>query len=78
MTAIELLMAAGGDVVLAEVTRRAVRRADGSVRATPSGEPVRLAHLQPVNGAALLSSDDCRRLARRLVDLARSLDEEDL
>ncbi len=75
MIVVDALEAAGGSLVLGEVTRRAVKRDDGSLRATPDGEPSRFVQMQLEVGAVLLSPADCRQLANKLFALARALEQ---
>ncbi len=74
MIAPDALEAAGGSLVLHRVTRRAVKRDDGSLRATPDGEPSQFIQMDLEVGSVLLSSADCRQLANKLSALSRTLD----
>lgn len=76
MIALDALEAAGGSLMLHQVTRRAVKRDDGSLRATPDGEPAQFVQMDLEVGSVLLSPADCRQLANKLLSIARGLEAD--
>jgi hypothetical protein len=72
---VDALEAAGGSLLLHQVTRRAVKRDDGSLRATPDGEPAPFVQMDLEVGSVLLSPADCRQLGNKLFNLARQLEQ---